>query len=476
MLPDLATAATRLNPGDVLDVYPAPQPHAAVRFTRAGTAAQPITVRGIAVNGQRPLVQGGSASATGFAAVYFAGSHHLVVEGLDISNGIDRRRPDGSLDTGRYATPAQCIKHEAHAVTLRDVRVFACPNHGILGTDTGSGSLTLQRTEVTRSGCNPTGGRMQCDDGKHPIYVATDLQAWPDAVLRIEDSWIHDNHAGESIKSRAHRVEVYTSWIATTGPHEARAFGLYGHDEVRQASLQQPIHHDIVGNVILVDANRSDANSVLRFGSDFDLGDRNADTYGRTRLVNNTLVVSGSLATGAAPLVRAFGRPEGFIAHNNLVVTVGEAAPRVLFLHEDDGNLQWAAPDGRPRVLMTHNALPAGSTLLRTRSGQRYDSGAAAPAGSGYAWSNTLDAGSTPLPQLGADFEALRPAALRPPAGWALRGTGTTATHLTRHPVDADRAFEIPGALPLPPRTPAPGRSSGPARADTPQPTPGAMD
>lgn len=459
-LADLAAAASAVKPGDVVHIYPAAQSYPPVRFNRAGTAAQPIRFQGISVNGQRPLIRG-VANGNGHA-VHFNGSHYTVLDNVDVSNGIDRLA-GGTLDTADYAAQ-QCVRHEANEITLSHSKVFACPNNGVFGTDEGSGSLTLDAVEITRSGCLPSA--MDCDDGKHPVYVATDAQAFPQAVVRIRNSWIHGNVAGEGVKLRARRGEIYNNWIEVTGPHEARALALYGYDEQPQASLSKPIHHDVVGNVLIVDSSSgaaSAANAVVRVGSDFDAVDGNGNTFGRARFVNNTILVNGSFvaANSTRPVFWFFGRPEGLMAFNNAVVAVGGDSVLLMKEEEDAGTLrklEWAAADQLPRVMLTHNAVPSKTRVLRTRKREVVPLGAAAPAG--YDWSGFLNSdGALPV------LSALPPdsfASLIPPAGSPLHGAGTLQTNPDRHPFekDAARTFAVPGALPLPTHWPV---SPGPA-------------
>ncbi len=465
LLSSLNDAAQRVKPGDVVDVYARDTPYPSVRFTRAGTADKPIRIQGVAVNGQRPLIRGGVNPATGYA-VHFLNSHHMVFDNFEVSNGIDRLAT-GTLDSSRYDAH-QCVRHEAHDITLARSKVFACANNGVFGTDEGSGSLTLDRVEITRSGCvQPP---MQCGNNKHPLYVATDPTAYPAAVLRIVDSHVHGNIAGEGLKMRAGRGEIQHNWIEVTGPHEYRALALYGFDTSKQASLDTPIHHDVMGNVLIVDAATSPANAVVRIGSDRTAGDNHANTHGRARFVNNTVVVNGG--TGV-PVLWFFGRPEGAMAFNNLVVAPGGGA--VTFMKEGSGSdLRWAAADAKARLMASHNVLPPGSHVLTPRTGASLGMNDAAPAG--YDWSSWIGA-SNPLPTL----TSVRPpnaAALRLPPTSLLRGGGTTMTNPARHPFESDaaRGFALPGVAALPAReATAPGAMQrGAPRDDTTAPTPGA--
>ena len=440
---NLATAVASLQAGDVLDI--APGTHGAVVFDSAGRPDAPIIVRGVAdAQGQRPLIQGAVANTT----VLLAGSHHLVLDNLVISNG--------------GASTGSCVRNVAHQVVLQRVKVQACANHGILGADEG-GSLTLDRVEVTGAGCSPSRG-MVCDGAneKHPVYVATHPRLFPNAALRIVDSLFRANRSGETIKSRAQRVEIRGSWIESTGDG-FRALGLYGYDGER-ASLAEPIHHDVVGNVLVV---RDRASSVARFG-----GDGTGDTFGRTRFVANTVLVDASVAANRPLLQLSFGL-EAFIAHNNIFAVVGARVPLNTLVLET-ANLSWA-DQLKPKVLMTHNHAPPGSTLLRIEGGARYGFDNPPPAATGRLLSDWVQA-ETPGFVADGSFEA---------GTWRLRADSplrARGTNDTRRP-----AWFVPGALrqPLssatePPPAGAthavPGRGQPRADGDSATPTLGAAD
>ncbi|HZJ44960.1 MAG TPA: hypothetical protein VFD63_14395, partial [Pyrinomonadaceae bacterium] len=143
----LQDVAPFLNPGDLVEVdgnatYPGD-----LIFTRPGTDVNKITIRGIRVNGLRPVISGGTNT------VEFRLSDHYVFEGFDVTGGSFRG-----------------IYHHAHDITLRDCVVHDCPAHGILGADTDSGSLLMEYVEVYHCG-NGT--------GQHPVYMATDEFAHP---------------------------------------------------------------------------------------------------------------------------------------------------------------------------------------------------------------------------------------------------------------------------------------------------------
>jgi hypothetical protein len=95
---------------------------------------------------------------------------------------------------------SRCVFHQSDDLTLRDVVVHDCPSQGILGADWGSGSITVEHSEVYRCG----GGTYD-----HQIYIGIDEDNHPDGVFRVQFSWIHDANGGNNVKSRAGRNEIY---------------------------------------------------------------------------------------------------------------------------------------------------------------------------------------------------------------------------------------------------------------------------
>jgi hypothetical protein len=459
-----------------------------VRFTEKGKPDAPIIVRGVAVNGVRPVILGGSQNATGYSAVYFDNTRHMLLQNVVVTNGKRRRNGD-TIDGQGYAPQFKsCVKNEAHEVTLRDVLITDCPNNGVLGTDRNSGSLTLERVVITGSGCDPSPGvGMSCGDVSHPVYVATDAKAFPEARLRIIDSLIQDNNAGVAIRSRAGRLEIYHSWIRVANSRETRAVDIYGFDgrdgeAPVQASLVHPIHADLVGNVFLVDAATTRANAVIRTGSDFQPGENNANTYGRVRLVHNTFVVAGGLGQATSkttsPLVRLTGKLEGLMLINNHAVVADDRNGSVLLIGEDDTNpVAWVAPDGKPRMFLSHNSLPAGSFAWRSGHADTSTTlSAAAP--EGFFWSDWLAAERV----LGSSTPSIRdiaPSQLVPARTSKLAKSGTVSTNPQKHPSGGSRTFAIPDALAFPLRDPATAQAAalsiGVDRRDAASPTIGAL-
>jgi hypothetical protein len=247
----------------------------------SGTATNPIIIRGVKTAGKRPVLQ-----SNGGRTLNVHGNH-IVLEGVELTGG------------------QICYRHHGDQNVIRDCVIHHCDN-GILGTDEGSGSLTLEYTEIHHCG---TG------DQHHQVYMSTDSNNHPGSVFRMQFCYIHDGAGGNNIKSRAERNELYYNWIENSTYHELELIGPdgavwdpWGEHAPREDS-------DIVGNVIV--SKSSSAWSAIRVG-----GDGTGGTGGRFRFVNNTIVVKRDLS-GA--VFRLFSRLESVEMHNNVFFTNGGA-------------------------------------------------------------------------------------------------------------------------------------------------------
>ncbi len=271
----LQQVAPLLGPGDRVEVDGGVTYPGDLVFTQAGTAAQPITVVGLRAGGQRPLIAGGTNTVT-FSSPwpYTSGADWYVFEGFELTGGSFR-----------------CLYHQAANLVVRDTVVHDCPAHGILGADEGSGSLTLEYSEVYRCG---NGG------SQHQIYMATDEENRPGSVFRMQHCYVHDGLGGNNVKSRAERNEIYSNWVEGGYYHELELIG----PDPSVASDPPREDSDVVGNVL---RKVGSTFYVVRFG-----GDGTGETGGRYRFVNNTVLASSSA------VFRLFDGLESLEAHNNV--------------------------------------------------------------------------------------------------------------------------------------------------------------
>jgi chitodextrinase len=234
-----------LEPGDLVLVDGDEVYTGGVTFSNAGTPGEPITIRGVKVNGVRPVIEGGN-------NVVEFDRNNYIFEGFEIRNAGFR---------GLY--------HHADNIVVRDCVVHACP-HGILGADEGSGDLTVEYCEIY--GCGQ-------GDGRHQIYMATNENDYPGSVFRLRFCYIHDGTGGNNVKSRAERNEIYYNWLETPYYHNLELIGPdpaggVAEDKAREDS-------DVAGNVII--AQRYSRN--VRIG-----GDGTGQSFGRYRFMNNTFI------------------------------------------------------------------------------------------------------------------------------------------------------------------------------------------
>lgn len=285
-----------LKPGDVVSVdgnftY---QGGVVVQDHQGGAAGNPVVIRwNRQAGGTRPKLQGGDHT------IKFQESNHVVFEGFEVVGGSK-----------------SCVFNAAHDVTVRDAVIHDCPAHGVLGADIGSGSFTLEYSELFKVGAGTQ---------KHAIYMASDEVAYPGAVFRMRYNYVHDANGGNLVKNRHERAEIYYNWLEGAKYFE---LDLIGPDCVEQ-DLYNPEwtpgmateHADVVGNVIVHTANASGSNAI-RAG-----GDPNGRNMGHVRLVNNTVLLDGSANTTAVLVTYGLGRLE---MHNNVIYKPKGSAPRIV--------------------------------------------------------------------------------------------------------------------------------------------------
>ena len=275
-----------LNPGDIVEVDGNTTYPGNLTFTRPGTAVSPIVIRGIRVNGKRPILSGGTNTVHFMTEVIGSGADHYVFEGFEVTGGTSR-----------------CIFHQSNNLTLRDLVVRDCPAHGLLGADFGSGSLTLEHSEFYGSGSGTT---------RHQIYMAIDEDNYPSGVFRMRYNWVHDGRGGNNVKSRAARNEIYYNRITGAYYHELELIGV---DPACCAEGLVREDSDVVGNLIVKKPPPYGPNPdffAVRVG-----GDGTGQSWGRYRFVNNTFVM------GAIAAFRIFDGLQSIEMHNNVFYRYG---------------------------------------------------------------------------------------------------------------------------------------------------------
>jgi hypothetical protein len=387
--------AVALQPGDVVEVDGA-HTYAPVNWDEGGDPGNPVTLRGRRVNGQRPVLSGGTNTIE-------ISANHVVFEAFEVTGGSFR-----------------CVYHHADDITVRDVYIHDCPAHGLLGADTDSGSLTLEFSEVARSG-NGT--------GQHAIYVTSDQDAYPGSVFRMRFNYVHDQNGGNAVKSRAERNEIHYNWIEGARFH---LLELIGPDEgavIPPPGIRED--SDVVGNVLIHKAYMPAVGAAIdglfyfaRPGSDMRADDGGANSSrGRYRFVNNTFVRTAS-GVGSA-VFRMFGLVESIEMSNNVFFNSAAGAPRLF--RATAGEFAWAS--GTAQVAGQNNWVETGAIDF--------------PPG----WTGTIT-GTDP------GFRNLATGNLRPVAHSPLRDAGTSTP-------TGPAGFPLPSPL-FPPASQPASRAAGP--------------
>ena len=321
---DSLFAAVDLGPGDLVEVdggvsYPG---GIIVPAADGGAPGNPVVLRGLRVDGLRPLLEGGVNTIE-------IRANHVVFEGFEISG------------TTSPVTTFRCVFHHSHDVVIRDAWIHDCPQHGVLGADQDSGSLTIEYSEISHAGNGTT---------QHVIYMATDEVAYPGAVFRLQHSWVHSANGGNLVKSRAERNEIHYNWLEGGFYHELE---LIGPDPGGAAAGWSPAlareDSDVVGNVIL---HSADFGAVIRLG-----GDGTGASDGRYRFVNNT-IVRRHPNNDTPTIFRLFHGIESVEMHNNIIFRDGPAAVRLIREVEAD----WSS--GESRIVGSGNQFEPGAGFV----------------------------------------------------------------------------------------------------------------
>lgn len=294
-----------------------------MREDDGGAAGNPVTVRGLAVSGQRPILLGG------VNTIEFRLADHVVFQGFEIVGTV--------MPTRTF----RCLYHHNHDLTLRDLKIHACPDHGILSADTDSGSLTIEYSEVFDAGSGTT---------HHALYLATDEIAHPGSTVRLQHNYLHGTNGGNLVKSRAERNEIYYNWLEGAYYHELELIGPdpggapdgWSEGLVREDS-------DVVGNVIM---HTSSFGAILRFG-----GDGTGQSLGRYRFAGNTVVRLGG-SDDVPTVFRLFDGIDAVAMHNNVFWREGTSGMRVIREVEAD----WAS--GASKITGSNNWLVQGSSFV----------------------------------------------------------------------------------------------------------------
>jgi hypothetical protein len=263
-----------LSPGDLVEIDPGTYQEVK-RWTRPGTAANPIVIRG--VGAPRPVFDATGKTVDGVLpnprAVFQVEADYITLENLEFRNARNGDNGAGLRVTG------------GNHVTARSCRITAC-DMGVMSDR--NVDLRLESSEIASN------GTALYDGYSHNLYLGGDS-----ATIRYCS--IHDSLYGQNFKTRGHYTELLYNYIADSQDGEV---GLV--DAAETAATNS--HAVVIGNVIVSKPRLSGYNSgrFIQFGQDSG-GQHNGTLYA----FNNTFIAGdgriqflSANATGATVVAR----------------------------------------------------------------------------------------------------------------------------------------------------------------------------
>ncbi len=254
-----------LAPGDVVEINPGTYTEVK-RWRDAGTAANPITIRGL--GSARPVIDATGATVDGALpnprAVFQVEASNIVIEHLEFINARNGNNGAAVRVTGSGAVTT--------GVTIADCRLDQCD----------MGFMNDNCDQITLSACEIDGNGTAANSGySHNLYLnggATTLQG----------CYIHDALYGQNVKSRGHFTALLYCWIANSQDGEVGLVDSPGETASADSNAV------LLGNVIISKdrgAGWNDQRFIL-FGQD----EGGAHT-GTIFVINNTCIAGAATNT-----------------------------------------------------------------------------------------------------------------------------------------------------------------------------------
>lgn len=288
----------------------------------SGTKSLPIVIKGDTDNSKdRPIIAGGSEKYDW--TVSLRGSHFWTIENVIIQGG------------------GLCFRNEANATTIKNVLIQRCST-GILGTDLNSGSLSILNSEITESG-----GKSLGRSWGHAIYAASDQHSYPNSLLTVKNSFIHNNK-GNNIKSRFQNTLIENNWIESGSRVQARyLIELIGYDGKFDFYGQQNIVRD---NILL----HQSPGLGSRVG-----GDGNSASRGDTVFEDNLFLIAPNFNR---TILRTFQGLRSLTLRYNTIAYI-ERSQGLVLLTDEVENSEWR--EGSPLITIEQNTLGKHTKLLK---------------------------------------------------------------------------------------------------------------
>jgi hypothetical protein len=270
---EVMAAVEKANPGDVIEVQPGVYRPTDARnsIRRPGQPGQPITMRGVVRDGQRPAFDAEGRDIDRGIFYIWETAHDWVFENLEF-------RDAHGGDSHSHNAAAAYIK--AANITFRD-----CYSHdndnGWFSTHTADNTL-LEFCETAYNGA---------DDG----YTHNHYMSSPSITLR--GCYVHDSRGGQNYKDRSQHTRLEYNWFQNPGNYD-----------IDWASNGEG-NALMIGNVI-VRLNDSGNRKIIN------LGDSSGVRTGTITLINNTII---ALDDRYRVFERAASSTARLVLYNNVI-------------------------------------------------------------------------------------------------------------------------------------------------------------
>lgn len=247
-------------PGDIIEI---PAGHHFFEFDRisiqrSGTPEHPIIIRGVAENGEMPVIDAVRVNIHRSVFVLPQDVHDVVIENLEICNSAGRRYPER---VPKYGVNSSAIYFEGSKnITVRNCN-FHHNEDGLFATHEAD-CILIEDSEVHHNGTAYQGRHNRT----HNFYFCAKRQI-------VRNCYIHHSIEGENFKSRGDNTILAYNWIDEDAIYSAA---------VDSGGSKNTLW---VGNVIMKRTNRGHGQGRL-----LGLGDGTGVASGKLVVLNNTFV------------------------------------------------------------------------------------------------------------------------------------------------------------------------------------------
>jgi MYXO-CTERM domain-containing protein len=323
----ITNRAIPLTGGDIIEVDPGTYTMEACRIERSGTAAAPITVRGVGAT--RPILDGTGRAFTGVgndprAIFQFSGASHWVVQNLEFRN---------ARNTNNNAAGIR-VTENASNVVIRNVSIH--DNFNGVVSDSGA-SLQVLDSEIYQNGTSSAA------TAGHNLFLAGQ-------TVRVQGCVIRDSRGGSNVRLHMVHAELLYNSILRGGSYDLDL----AHNYKNEAPASRII---MIGNVVTRSTTASNSSESIVVGiDDSAMGRPDTAVY----MYNNTfnLVAAPNRLINANNVMRGTVRVFFF----NNIVNSAIAGGGVSIDAETDTVLQ-----GATNFVRTGVTFP--SSLMRTVTG-----------------------------------------------------------------------------------------------------------